>query len=93
MGAPEDEDADPALKLAQSLFDSRRIVVTLVPSTNDSAYYYQVFLVWLTKHAAGFDFDFEVNYRVFLAVCSHSPSHWHSKLVSAATFRCASQCW
>ncbi len=54
VGAPADEDADPTLKHAQSLFDNRRVVVTLVPSTNDCAYYYEVFLVWLTKHAAGF---------------------------------------
>ncbi len=43
VGTPEDEDVEPTLKHAQSLFDNRRIVITLVPSTNDSAYYYEEF--------------------------------------------------
>ncbi len=54
VGTPEDDDAEPTLKHAQSLSSNRRIVITLVPSRNVSAHFYEMFLVWLTKHAAGF---------------------------------------
>ena len=53
VATPEDDWAEPILKLAQYA-DSRLVVVTMVPSSNDTAHLYEVFLVWLTEHAAGF---------------------------------------
>ena len=52
VATPEDDWAEPTLKLAQSA-DSRLVVVTMVPSRNDTAGFYDVFLAWLTEHAAG----------------------------------------
>jgi hypothetical protein len=53
VATPEDDWAEPTLKLAQPA-DSRLVVVTMVPSRNDTACFYDVFLAWLTEHAAGF---------------------------------------
>ena len=53
VATPEDDWAESTLKLAQSA-DNRPVVITMVPSRNDSAHFYEVFLRWLTEHAAGF---------------------------------------
>jgi len=53
VATPVVDWAEPNLKHAQSA-DNRPIIITLVPSRKDSAHFYEVFLVWLTEHAAGF---------------------------------------
>ena len=53
VAKPKEDWAASTLKLDQSA-DKGQIVITLVPSRDDSAHFYEVFLLWLTKHAAGF---------------------------------------
>lgn len=53
VATPEDDWAEPTLEHAQTA-DTGSIVITLLASTNDSAHFYEIFLIWLTKHAVDF---------------------------------------